>query len=428
MKCNKKRDIEEQNKYQTLTKKHIIRKASPYYQEIDNLCFLSKNLYNSTLYTIRQHYFATKEYLSYFKVAKLFAERNQVDYRALPAKVARQTQLLVDNNFTSFFKLLEKKNKGEYNKKVRIPAYLDKVKGRQVVSYSKDALSFKKKGFIKLSKTNIYIETDLSKEVILMVRLVPRNCYYVIEIVYEVLKTEELDKTGRYASIDLGVNNLITVSSNVCDPIIINGKPLKSINEFYNKKIAKLKSEVMKCQGLYTSKKIQNLFSRRKFKVDDYMHKASRMLVNHLVSNNIDTLIIGENKGWKQDIDIGTKNNRIFVSIPLDTLKQLIKYKCEMEGIEVLFTEESYTSKASFLDNDVIPVYKLGKINNCTFSGKRIKRGLYQTQMKKVVNSDLNGAANIMKKHLIKNKVWNRNISEEVKTTIYVNPKRLNVI
>lgn len=428
MKFKKKRNVEEQSKYQTLIKKIVIKESSPYYQEIDNLCFLSKNLYNSTLYAIRQHYFNTKEHLSFFKVNKMFAETNQVDYRALPAKVGRQTQLLVDNNFNSFFKLLKKKNSGNYDKKVKIPKYLDKVKGRQVVSYSKDAISFNKNGFIKLSKTNICIETDLPKEDILMVRLVPRNYYYVIEIVYAELKKKKLEKNGRYASIDLGVNNLITVSSNVCDPIIVNGKPLKSINEFYNKKIAKLKSEAMKCQGLYTTKKIQLLFNRRRFKIEDYMHKASRMLVNHLVSNNIDTLIIGENKGWKQDINIGTKNNRIFVSIPFNTLKQLINYKCEIEGIEVLFIEESYTSKASFLDDDILPTYKLGDTNNYKFSGKRIKRGLYQTKVKNVVNSDINGASNIMKKQLLKNKLWNKNIFEEIKITINKNPKILNVI
>lgn len=219
----------------------------------------------------------------------------------------------------------------------------------------------------------------------------------------------------------------MTVSSNVMNPIIINGKPLKSINEFYKKEIARVKSDAMKCQEKYTSLKIQNLYKRRKYKVEDYMHKASRMLVNHLVSNDIDTLIIGENKGWKQDINIGTKNNRIFVSIPFDTLKQLIKYKCEIEGIEVVFVEESYTSKASFLDKDKIPTYNKKFKGKHIFSGSRLKRGLYKTKDGVVVNADLNGASNIMKKYLIKNSLWNNKPFEEVSVRLIKNPTILNV-
>ena len=335
--------------------------------------------------------------------------------------------MLVNNNFNSFFKLLEKKNAGTYDGKIKIPKYLDKVKGRQVVIYPKDALSFKDKGYIKLSKTNIKIKTNKTKDEILEVRLVSRNNYCVIEIVYEILKNKPVDKKNRYAAIDIGVDNLMTVSSNVTNPIIINGKPLKSINEFYNKELARVKSEIMKCQGKYTSSKIQNLYKRRKYKIEDYMHKSSRMLVNHLVSNNIDTLIIGENKGWKQDINIGTKNNRIFVSIPFDILKQFLKYKCETEGIEVVFTEESYTSKASFLDKDKIPKYSKKFKGKRVFSGRRTKRGLYKTKDGVIVNADLNGASNIMKKYLLKNKLWSNQLFKEVSARITKNPVILNV-
>ena len=427
MAFKKKRDIEEVDKYQRLIEKIVIKKDDIEYEEIDNLCFLSKNLYNATLYSVRQHFFNEKEFLSYYKINKVFTDANQPDYRALPAKVSKQTQMLVNNNFNSFFKLLEKKNAGTYDGKIKIPKYLDKVKGRQVVIYPKDALSFKDKGYIKLSKTNIKIKTNKTKDEILEVRLVSRNNYCVIEIVYEILKNKPVDKKNRYAAIDIGVDNLMTVSSNVTNPIIINGKPLKSINEFYNKELARVKSEIMKCQGKYTSSKIQNLYKRRKYKIEDYMHKSSRMLVNHLVSNNIDTLIIGENKGWKQDINIGTKNNRIFVSIPFDILKQFLKYKCETEGIEVVFTEESYTSKASFLDKDKIPKYSKKFKGKRVFSGRRTKRGLYKTKDGVIVNADLNGASNIMKKYLLKNKLWSNQLFKEVSARITKNPVILNV-
>lgn len=427
MAFKKKRTDEEIDSYQRLTEKIVIKKDNPNYKEIDNLCFLSKNLYNATLYSVRQHFFKEKKFLSYYQVNKTFTETNQPDYRALPAKVSKQTQMLVNNNFNSFFKLLEKKNAGAYDGKVKIPKYLDKIKGRQVVIYPKDALSFKDKGYVKLSKTNLIIETNKTKDVILQVRLVPKNNYFVIEIVYEVLKNKPMEKKNRYAAIDIGVDNLMTVSSNVMNPIIINGKPLKSINEFYNKEIARVKTDVIKCQNKYTSVQIQNLYKRRKYKIEDYMHKASRMLVNHLVSNDIDTIIIGENKGWKQDINIGTKNNRIFVSIPFYTLKQFLKYKCELEGIEVVFVEESYTSKASFLDKDKIPTYNKKFKGKHTFSGSRIKRGLYKTKDGVKVNADLNGASNIMKKYLIKNNLWNNELFEEVSKRLIKNPTIINV-
>lgn len=427
MAFKKKKTTEEINKYQRLIEKIIIKKDDTEYEEIDNLCFLSKNLYNATLYSVRQHFFKEKEFLSYYKVNKIFTDTNQPDYRALPAKVSKQTQMLVNNNFNSFFKLLEKKNEGKYDGKVKIPKYLDKVKGRQVVIYPKDALSFKDEGYIKLSKTNIKIKTNKTKDEILEVRLVSKNNYCVIEIVYEILKNEPLEKKNRYAAIDIGIDNLITVSSNVINPIIISGKPLKSINEFYNKELARIKSDVMKCQGECTSLKTRNLYKRRKCKIEDYMHKASRMLVNHLVSNNIDTLIIGENKGWKQDINIGTKNNRIFVSIPFDTLKQFLKYKCEMGGIEVVFIEESYTSKASFLDKDKIPKYNKKFKGKHVFSGKRVKRGLYKTKEGIIINADLNGASNIMKKYLLKNNLWSNKLFREVSVMLTKNPTVLNV-
>lgn len=296
-----------------LVQTQIIKNNHKDYVELDRLCFLSKNLYNATLYCVRQQFFKEKTYLNYATINAEFTHTNQADYRALPAKVSKQTQKLVEQDFLSFFALLKLKAKNKYDKPIRIPKYADKIKGRKPLLYTKDALSFKKKGFIYLSKTNIFIPTNFSREQIKFVRIVPQNQQIKIEIGYEKLEKESI-KSNNYAAIDLGINNLATVSSNKIKPLIINGKPLKSINQFANKQVAKYKSLLPK--GKYTSKRIQNIFNKRENKIKDYFHKASAYIVNQLVSNNISTLIVGRNKGWKQDTNMSKKNNQNFVNIP----------------------------------------------------------------------------------------------------------------
>lgn len=395
-----------------LVEKHIIKQGNEYYKELDNLCFLSKNLYNATLYVVRQHYFDTKEYLNYNAVNKRFTDENQPDYCALPRKVSKCVQQLVDKNFKSFFTLLKKKNNNEYDKPVNIPKYLPKESGRQVLTYTKQALSFKKQGFVKLSQTNIFIKT--TKQNINCVRVVPKNGYIVIEVVYTVTDVESKQTNDNYAAIDLGINNLATITSNVISPIIINGKPVKSINQFYNKRVANLQSILNTLNDRTTSKRIQALERIRNNKIDDYFHKATHYIVNHLVSNNINTLIIGYNEGWKQDINIGKQNNQKFVEIPFLKFVEMLEYKCRLKGIITIRQEESYTSKCSFINQDFIPTYnKSDNLYNPT--GKRIKRGLYENnnindKHLKHINADVNGSYNILRKFLISQEAWNENI------------------
>lgn len=396
-----------------LVEKHIVNNGNENYKELDNLCFLSKNLYNATLYAVRQYYFNNKEYLNYNAVNKQFTHEKQVDYCALPRKVSKMTQQLVDENFKSFFSLLKKKQKGEYDKPIKIPKYLHKQKGRQVVMYPEQALSFKKKGFVKLSQTNIYIKTN--KEHINFVRIVPKNGYIVLEVGYKVSDSASQENNNNYASIDLGINNLATITSNVTKPIIINGKPVKSINQFYNKKVAELKSDLDKRNSKSTtSKHIKALGRIRNNKIDDYFHKSTHYIVNHLVSNNINTLIIGYNKEWKQDTNIGKVNNQKFVEIPFLKFVQILDYKCKLRGITVVLQEESYTSKCSFVNQDFIPTF--GKDDNLyNPSGKRIRRGLYVNSNVPIpnlnqINADVNGSYNILRKFLTKKEVWNENI------------------
>ena len=379
----------------------VVKKGSPLYQEIDNLCFKSKNLFNETLYSERQSYFNTGKFKYYNQVNKDFTDKNQPDYRALPAKVSKHTQMKVDQAIKSFLALKKSSN----NSRHKFPKYLKKD-GRFVVEYERGALSFKKEGFIKLSKTNIYIPTKLDRSVIQQVRLVPRTGYYLIEVLYRKQipeqKRQRLTNQTRFASIDLGLNNLATVTSNVFKPLIINGKPIKSINQYYNKNLKK-KQKLLPLNQ-YTSDKIRKLNFKREMKLNDYLHKSAKFLVNYLVSQTINVLVIGTNKGWKQNINIGRRNNQNFVNIPFYKFKQILTYLCEENGIEVHEQEESYTSKASFLDGDFIPTFnESGEKEKHTFSGRRISRGLYETKNKKIINADVNGSLNILRKFINKN-------------------------
>lgn len=384
----------------------VIKKQHKDYKELDRLCFLSKNLYNATLYCVRQQYLLNnRKRLSYNELNKKFTKRNQADYRSLPAKVSKHTMMLVDRNMKSFKELQKMWYKGEYSNPVKLPKYLHKEKGRQVVHYEKGAINRgDREGYFKLSGTGVYIKINSRRytlEGITHVSIVPKGNHINIAVGYEVNEKESLGGNGRYASIDLGVNNLAVLSSNVKEPTIINGKPLKSINQYYNKEISRLKSKLPK--GQYTSKKIEDLYKRRGYKIKDYMHKATHYIVNQLVSNDISTLVLGYNKGWKQDTRMGKVVNQNFVSIPFHTFKTMLEYKCRLEGIRVNIQEESYTSKSSFLDNEDIKKHK-------TYIGKRVQRGLFRSGTGKTINADLNGSLNILKKNLIKNELWDDRI------------------
>lgn len=388
-----------------LVEKHIIKKYSEFYSECDKLCFDSKNLYNYSNYLIRQEFIQTSKdkqaglvdhanYLNYYAINRILIDNKQFDFYSLPCKVSNQTLMMLDKNWKSFFGLCKLYSKNKTNgiiDKPNLPNYLHKTNGRFVVTYTIDAISKVglRNGFVELSKTNIKIKTD--KQNIKQVRIVPKLNRYVIEIIYEQKEKELLSDNGRYCSIDLGLNNLATVGSNVIKPIIINGKPLKSINQYYNKQLASLKSRLEIKEKRKTSNGLRKLTNKRNNKIEDYLHKASRYIINHLVSNNINTLVIGNNKEWKQEINIGKKNNQNFVNIPHARFIQMLSYKAKLLGINIILTEESYTSKCSFLDNE-----KLCKHDE--YYGKRIKRGLFRSKNNILINADLNGSLNILRK------------------------------
>ena len=375
-----------------LCERHIIKPNNPSFSECDNLSFLAKNLYNSTLYYQRQSLF-NSDFQNYYAVTREFTYTNQPDYRALPAKVSKMVQRLVDKNFKSYFALVKTKNTEGCTPKVRPPKYLDKTDGRCIVPYPKDALSLKVDGYVKLSKTSIMIKTKVPKEDIQGARIVPKGNHYIIEILYRVVSRPlryELPK--RVAFIDPGLNNLMTVTSNCFNPILVNGRPLKAINQLANKELAKLKSK-LSLRGLYTSPLLQSVYNKRARRITDMLHKITTQLVNHLDSHNIDTVIFGHNVGQKQDINLGKVTNQNFVQIPFTQLIAQLQYKCQLKGIKFILTEESHTSKCSFLDKESVEHHE-------TYKGKRVKRGLFKTSEGILINADVNGSLNIGRKYL----------------------------
>jgi putative transposase len=390
-----------------LVEQHIVKKNSSAYAELDEACFRSKNLYNAALYAVRQHYFETGKYLSYESLAKKFVVENNVDYRSLPANVSQQVLKLVDKSFKSFFGSLKSKNV----KNAKLPKYLEK-NGRQVATYTARVVSQKLllEGKIKLSQINRVFDTRQTN--VCQVRLVPKNQYIVIDVIYDVPDIVAVPDNGNYLGVDMGVNNLMTVAGNRLSPVIIDGKKLKSINQYYNKKLAHYKSKLK--GNAKTSKRIQKLTNKRNNKVKDYLHKASRILVNHAVSNDVSIVVIGKNDGWKQEVKIGKANNQNFVQIPHARLINMVSYKLEMVGIPTKLQQESHTSKCSFLDDEQVRHQE-------KYVGRRIKRGLFRSESGKMINADVNGALNILRK-CIPNVVYDNG-----KEAIVVSPSVLTV-
>ena len=376
-----------------LTETHQIRPNHKLYSICDELCFKSKNLYNAALFEFRQSYFDKEEdTLTWQNINRIFNQSNQFDYRELPSKVSNTVLKKLGNNISSFWSLVKKP---DYNKKVRLPKYLHKTDGRFIVEFNKQTFSNKRDEdnnlIICKSSLNLTIPTKVDNPQ--QIRIIPETGCYVIEVIYEI-KENKAKQNQRVAAIDLGVNNLATVVTNDGDnPILISGKKIKSINQYYNKMTSKRKSLLP--YNVFTSKSLDRLWLKRNNKISYEIHKVTKFLANYFDERDVSKVIIGNNSGWKNGINIGKRNNQNFVNIPYTKFINQLTYKCQLLGITVIVREESYTSKASFLDYDKIPNYKEGE--KYKFSGKRIKRGLYRSSKRKI-NADVNGAYNTMVK------------------------------
>ena len=376
-----------------LTEIHQIRPNHKLYSICDELCFKSKNLYNAALFEFRQSFFNKDlDTLTWQNINRSFNQSNQFDYRELPSKVSNTVLKKLGNNISSFWSLIKK---SDYNRKVRLPKYLHKTEGRFIVEFNKQTFSNKRDEddnlIICKSSLNLRIPTKVEKPQ--QIRIIPKVGCYIIEVVYEV-EENRLKQNQRVAAIDLGLNNLAAVVTNDGDnPILISGRKIKSINQYYNKMTSKKKSLLPR--NVFTSKSLDRLWLKRNNKISYEIHKVTKFLANYFDERDVSKVIIGNNSGWKNGINIGKRNNQNFVNIPYAKFINQLTYKCKLLGITVITREESYTSKASFLDYDEIPNYK--ESTKYKFSGKRIKRGLYRSTKRKI-NADVNGAYNTMVK------------------------------
>ena len=379
--------------------RHIVKENSPIWQQIDGLCFLSKNLYNYANYLVRQSFIFDQVYLGFNQIYHLV--KDKPDYQALPRKVSQQVLKVLDKNWKSFFEAHKayKENPSKFTGRPKLPKYKHKTKGRNLLIYTIQAISKTrlKKGIVKLSGTDINIPTKAKN--IAQARIIPKTGQYVIEVVYDLPEHHTVTNSELVAAIDIGVDNLAALTSNQLGftPILVNGRPLKSLNQFYNKTKAKLQSLLK--GDKQTSRRIQRLTALRNNQVDSYLHLCSRWIIDYLDKCGISLLIIGKNPLWKQFVNNGKKNNQSFTSIPHAHFVEMLTYKGAIKGIKVVCSEESYTSLASFLSLDTIPVYGSDEAKKVKFSGYRETRGMYKVKGKKIrINADVNGSYNIMRK------------------------------
>lgn len=380
---------------------YTIKKSNKYYLVLNDFCLKSKNLYNHANYLVRQSFINSGEWLRYQDLDKLLkSDKEFPDYKNMPvAQSAQQTLRMLDKNWKSFFKSIKdwNKNKDKYLGRPKLPKYKAKdskyilIVTNQSINIVGDYIIFPRpfQGFT-LSPKCIY-RSDFKS--IQQVRFIPKVNNIVAEVVYNVEIPCEIKKdNGRYLSIDFGIDNLAAVTNNFgkC-PLLINGKGLKSINQYYNKKTAYYHKVAKQMNNLHSSNRLQKLTSKRNSKIKDYMHKASRYIVNHAEANDVCTIVIGHNQGWKQECELGRRNNQNFIQIPFNTLIEQIQYKAQEFGIQVILTEESYTSGTSFLDNEMPTKENYNK-------SRRIHRGLFRSNLGTWINADVNGAYQIMKK------------------------------
>lgn len=367
----------------------IIKKDHPKFKLIDEMCFHSKNLYNEANYIIRQKFIESGEYINYYDMNKEFKTHD--NYKLCMSQPANSTLRLLDKNWKSYFRAIKdwKAHPDKYLGMPKLPNYLPKD-GRFPWMIPNNSCKYDEENgelYFRLNILKGYKFKCRCLGRLIQVRFIPRGARYVMEICYEIEVPDCLTENNNIAAIDIGVDNLITMSNNIGEsPLIINGKPLKSINQQYNKEKAKIQSELMKCNGQSWSKKLDNLTSKRFQRVKNYMHNASALVIKWCVEHNIDTLVVGKNDTWKQE----KKHMQNFTSIPYEMLLQQLQYKCENAGIKYIETEEAYTSGTSYLDNET-------PIKENYNKERRVQRGLFQAE-DTLINADVNGSLQIMRK------------------------------
>lgn len=384
--------------------KHLTKEE---YNILRELCRTAKNLTNQAIYNIRQYYFQEKQYLRY--ESNYHELKNSENYRMLNSNMAQQTIKDVDLMFKSFFALIKLAKQGEYSfKNIRLPNYLSKggyscliiaqfsIKDDNVLTIPYSRTFKDKYGNVVRIKTPKILENKKIKEI----RIIPKfkARFFEIQYTYEIQEENIKLNTNNALAIDLGVSNLCTCVTNTGKSFIIDGRKIKSINQFFNKQNARLQS-IKDKQNIKRQTKQQYLISnKRKNRVDDYINKTCRYIINYCLSNYIGTLVVGYSSSFQNKANLGKINNQVFTQLPFGKIREKLEYLCKRYNINYILQEESYTSKASFFDNDELSVYNADNPQTCEFSGKRVKRGLYRTIKGKTLNADVNGALNILRK------------------------------
>ena len=379
--------------------RHRISCNSEYYNMLCEFCKSATRLYNHANYIVRQEFINNHIWLRYNDLDRILKlDKAYPDYYNTPVVQASQQILrILDKNWKSFFNSIKdwKKHPEKYLGRPKLPNYKSKDSLSTLILTNQNCKSTGDKIIFPKSFNGFCITTKIRNKqnfnTLQQVRLVPEYKSIIVEIVYSVKAVEPISN-DRYIGIDIGLNNLATVCNNFGkDAFIINGKPIKSINHYYNKKSAHYDKIYDRNNHIKTSNRKNKLSEDRKAKIDDYLHKASRYIINYCLDNNVSTIIIGKNNGWKQNINIGKVTNQNFVQIPFNRLIDMIQYKAKDSGITVILTEESYTSGTSFIDNEE-PIKENYNKN------RRIYRGLFRSNNGILINADLNAAYQIIKK------------------------------
>ena len=376
------------------------------YKTIRELCHTAKNLTNEAIYNVRQYYFTEGEFLKYEKNYTLL--KNSPNYKALNSNMSQQILKEVDGSFKSFFGLLKLAKQGKYAfKDCKLPRYLPKngyatlVIGFVRLNGNKLILPFSN-SFKKTHKAvEITIPPILLDKKVKEIRIIPKAKarFFEIQYIYEAVNIQRNLNRNNALALDLGINNLVTAVSSTGNSFILDGRRLKSMNQWFNKENARLQSIKDKQQfGKKRTNRQKAIARERNNKVNDYMNKAARKVIDYCILNDIGTLVAGYNETFQRNSHMGKKNNQNFVMIPYGQLRDKLEYLCEQNGIMFVKQEESYTSKSSFWDKDEIPVYNADNPKEYRFSGSRVHRGMYQTAGGKYFNADVNGALNIMRK------------------------------
>lgn len=390
-----------------LVEQHCISKSDPRYAFIDEAAFKSKNLYNAALYEMRQAFIHQGMYLSYEEMDTRLQPHE--GYKALPAKVAQHVLKQLADAWKAFreAKASYEEDPSRFTGRPKLPQYKHKTEGRNILVYTLQALRGGQskqgiQGIIRPSGLPIEIKTQ--QQIIHQVRIVPRHGHYIVEVIYSKAPVQAQVDPSFCVAIDLGVTNLAAITSNRVGfvPRLVNGRTLKAINQWYNKRMKELKLCLPKEERERVTKQMQQITTHRNRQVNHYLHAASKGLIDFLVKEGVGTIIIGKNPLWKQETGMGRRNNQNFVAIPHARFIEMLSYKAALVGIHVEVQEESYTSKASFLDLDPIPTYTPHDDTQYTFSGKRMgpRNRLYRTKDGRKICADVNGAYNILRKRM----------------------------